>query len=618
MMSVRSVSSYPQDSTPWTWTTSASTSLQPPASSSTTSPSPPTHCEVPRDCWPGMEEGLSTQVVVSQQSEWHTLHSLPASHTLRELTQGPPEALLPSSLTSGHIQQPTSTQRGVEKSSVQEPGLQQPGPQQPGLQQPVLQQPGLQRPGLQQIGPQLSGVCQPDVQQPDHKTSSYFYNINATSTDCGGFKKVIGHHEHDPDRGWVSRRAEAHPVLTVSISVSTEAYSSLRLPPPRILHRHTSTPALMDTGAQLTVAGLPLIHALGVSEEELHPLSNSVRAANSQAMELIGGLFITVSGRDGAGNTRVSQQLCYITRNTTTLFISKSGCRDLGVVDKDFPSIGLNQSVSMASLEEQEIKTTESKLSGYGSNTKLSHQAVKPPIKCEHDEENNCVCPRRVLAPDAPTSLPFPATEQNRGKLQKWIIDHYGSSAFNQCECQPLPLMTGAPPLKLFIDPDAKPVAIHKPRPVPIHFQSKVKAGLDRDVALGVLEKIPVGVPTLWCSPMVVTPKKNGEPRRVVDLQALNRVALRQTHATESPYHQAVGIPRNTYKSILDAFEGYHSVPLEPSETHYTEFLSPWGRYKYLTSPQGFLAAGDGYTHRYDKIVKDVKDFKKCVDDTCL
>ena len=96
-------------------------------------------------------------------------------------------------------------------------------------------------------------------------------------------KQVIGHHEYDPDQGWVARRAESHPILTVSISVCGEAYSALRLPPPHVLHRHASTPALMDTGAQLTVAGLPL--------------SNSVRAANGQALELLGGMFITVSGR---------------------------------------------------------------------------------------------------------------------------------------------------------------------------------------------------------------------------------------------------------------------------------------------------------------------------------
>ena len=45
-----------------------------------------------------------------------------------------------------------------------------------------------------------------------------------------------------------------------------------------------------------------------------------------------------------------------------------------------------------------------------------------------------------------------------------------------------------------------------------------VKADLDRDVKLGLLEKVPMGVPTTWQSRMVVVAKKSGKPRRTVDL----------------------------------------------------------------------------------------------------
>ena len=445
-----------------------------------------------------------------------------------------------------------------------------------------------------------------------------FCNLSLSSNVHSNFKKrTIGHHEYDSSKGcWIAKRAEPHPTITVSVSVCGDAYPALQLPPPRQLHLHATTSALADTGAQLTVAGPFLLRILGLSEQEMIPLSNEVRAANNQNLALLGGLFITLSGEDGEGNTRVSKQLCYISQHCSTLFLSKAACRDLGIVGKEFPSIGSDYFNSVANIGEQEQE--EIKLSGYGSKTNLNPSKPKAHMKCEHDGEMTCVCPRRALAPDPPTVLPFPATEQNHEKLKQWIIQRYSSSAFNQCESQPLPLMTDTPPLKLYIDTNAEPVAIHKPRPVPIHFQAKVKAGLDRDCALGVLEKIRVGEPTTWCSPMVVTPKKNGEPRRVVDLQALNRVAVRQTHATMSPYHQAVSVPKGTYKTVTDAFEGYHSVPLRPSDTDYTVFLTPWGRYKYLTAPQGFLAAGDGYTARYDEIVKDFPDFTKCIDDTLL
>ena len=71
----------------------------------------------------------------------------------------------------------------------------------------------------------------------------------------------------------------------------------------------------------------------------------------------------------------------------------------------------------------------------------------------------------------------------------------------------------------LFIDESAKPSAVHVPSPVPIHFRKEVKAGLDRDVRLGVLERVPTNMPVTYCSRMVIATKSNGSPRWTVDLR---------------------------------------------------------------------------------------------------
>ena len=105
------------------------------------------------------------------------------------------------------------------------------------------------------------------------------------------------------------------------------------------------------------------------------------------------------------------------------------------------------------------------------------------------------------------------------------------------------------------IDPNAIPYASHKPIPIPVHGQEDVYAGLAQDVRLGVIEPVPVGTPVTWCHKMIVVPKKSGKPRRTVDLQKLNRYAIRETHHTESPFHQARAVPPNTYKSITGLME---------------------------------------------------------------
>ena len=107
------------------------------------------------------------------------------------------------------------------------------------------------------------------------------------------------------------------------------------------------------------------------------------------------------------------------------------------------------------------------------------------------------------------------------------------------------------PPLKLDVDPNVTPTAVHTPIPVPIHWQDEVKAQLDRDVKLGVIEPVPWGESTTWCSRMVTVAKHNGSPRRTIDLQALNDASMRQTHQTPPPFHLAMSVPKNTKKNYM-------------------------------------------------------------------
>ena len=113
--------------------------------------------------------------------------------------------------------------------------------------------------------------------------------------------------------------------------------------------------------------------------------------------------------------------------------------------------------------------------------------------------------------------------------------------------------MDKSPPVQLLIEEGVTPVAITKASPIPINWLSKIKAELDKDVRLGVIEKVPDNTPVTWCSRMGIVPKKNGDPRRVIDLRAVNKVTKPQTHHVESPYAQARKIPPKTWKTCSDA-----------------------------------------------------------------
>ena len=51
-----------------------------------------------------------------------------------------------------------------------------------------------------------------------------------------------------------------------------------------------------------------------------------------------------------------------------------------------------------------------------------------------------------------------------------------------------------------------------------LQFREKVKAGLEADCRMGVLEEVPANTPVEWMSRIITPSKKNGELRSMVDI----------------------------------------------------------------------------------------------------
>ena len=347
-------------------------------------------------------------------------------------------------------------------------------------------------------------------------------------------------------------------------------------------------PAMADTGCQSYLAGLECVQNLGLRKENLIDTSyNENACCKQQGDPYTWCCHIHISGTNKLGETVETHQITYITENSDKLFLSKQACIDLGMLTENFPTI------------------SETASNNEVSDTNNTIQNAK------------CGCHKRSLPPPLPTTLTLSCNRGQPREVTTVQLQYYASSTFNVCEHQPLPSMTG-PPMKLMIEPDAKPVAYHTPIPVLIHWQDEVKAGLDQDDQLHVIEPVPINDPVTWCHRMVIYAKKDGKPRCTVDLQALNAHATRDMHHTPSPFHQARSIPAWTKKTVSDAWNGYHSVPLREEDRAYTTFITPWGRYRYCTAPQGYVAAGDGYSSHFDGIVFNILNKVKVTDDTCL
>ena len=386
-----------------------------------------------------------------------------------------------------------------------------------------------------------------------------------------------------------------HPLITLAIEVSEEDCDKFGHKLPRRKLNSVNRIAVADTGAMAMVAGRELVSGLGLTLSDLIPVNMELSAANNSKLQILGGMFIKVWGRGKHGEKISTRQLCYIQDGDNKVYLSRGACESLGLISKLFPLVGDCPPVKSSSTGEI-----------------LSSQCDQ-----STSDGKKCSCPKREKPPQKPTELPYPPTEENVEKLKTWILNRYSSSTFNTCTSQKLNNMSG-PPLKIDVDPQITPSAVHTPIPVPVHWKDEVKAQLDRDVQLGVIEPVPWGEPTTWCSRMVTVPKEDGSPRRTVDLQALNDASVRQTHHTPAPFHQAMSVPHNTKKSVLDAWNGYHSLAIREEDRHLTTFITSWGRYRYCCAPQGFLASGDAYTRRFDEIIAHMKDKTKLIDDTLM
>lgn len=137
------------------------------------------------------------------------------------------------------------------------------------------------------------------------------------------------------------------------------------------------------------------------------------------------------------------------------------------------------------------------------------------------------------------------------------------SYALNLAEHQKLPLMDSHPPIPLEVYgwSHSQACCISYTCPCPIALEGCRKSRLWQ------------GCPPWrfrgshrWPSHMVSQDgrlcKTNGKPRRTVDFQALSAHATRDTHHTMSPFLQARSVPVDKKKTVFDAWNGYHSVPI--------------------------------------------------------
>ena len=382
---------------------------------------------------------------------------------------------------------------------------------------------------------------------------------------------------------WEDAKFRQHPVVSLMLSIDGKGTS-------------VSLTGVADTGAQCNIWSYTKFLEAGFNKCELYPVSSCFKVADKRRINIVGAFPGKFSGLSPNGSNVVCRAMVYVSTSIAGFYLSWDTMEDLGVLPKSFPTIG-EYLVDINHATEGDLNEIDADVCLASING------------------NACDCPERSPVPSRPTQLPFEPIPGNIPKMREWILDRYASSTFNTCPHRPLQQMEG-PPIEIHVSDSAVPRVCHTPAPIPLHWQEKVREDILRDEALGIIEEVPYGVPVTWCHRMVITRKHDGTPRRTVDLSPLNRYCRRESFYSESPFILARRVPGDTWKSVADAWNGYHSVPLRESDRHLTTFITPFGRYRYTRAPQGFLSSGDGYNRRFDAVLSEFLRKERCVDDT--
>ena len=112
-----------------------------------------------------------------------------------------------------------------------------------------------------------------------------------------------------------------------------------------------------------------------------------------------------------------------------------------------------------------------------------------------------------------------------------------------------------------------------------------------------------------WAAPIILVPKKDGTTRLCVDYRKLNAVTLGDPYPLPHVKDLINDIGKAKYITSLDLTKGYHQVPMESDSKLKTAFITPYGKYQYVTMPFGLVSAPSTFQRLMDHILQGLHGF---------
>ena len=337
-----------------------------------------------------------------------------------------------------------------------------------------------------------------------------------------------------------------------------------------------------DSAADCTIMGQHMMEQLGIHKGDLEPPDEEgVDAANKSPFRMIGRAKVTLEYYG-----RTVQDTIHVVEEETDFLVSWDSCIGLDILHKNYPnpiSMETPSTRSISKSRENETLTSEDKTEG---------ASVK-----------------RLLALVGNQDEP---SESDRKMVKDMLMTEYKDVFSVEEELKPM----NCTPMSIQLKPGFVPTRVCTPRKIGPALKPPTKKELDDMERKKTIVAVSADYATDWCHPFCPREKPSGGIRPTVDLKSLNEWVQRPAHPVTTPYEAVHSVtPGSRWYTVCDAKSGYHQIPLDEEAQDLTCFITPWGRYKFLRGPQGFVGTGDKYNYETDRAIAGVQDTTKVVDD---
>ena len=415
--------------------------------------------------------------------------------------------------------------------------------------------------------------------------------------------------------GHISRmcRSPRHAYESSASAVTMATASRGSAPTVRVFvtgRRTAEMEALPDTGADVSVAGLDFAPPIDELNDNLQPPTTHPRAVDGHTVRSRGSLPVQIR----LGDVTVSDTV-HIIPGVPRLLLSWKTAQALRLIPTDYPE-------QIASVAIPAPTPPQSPLPGVGCQTAVHRCTTatpdQPPPTAEPGRCSPLAPPSARSAPPVPppasvgprTALP---AASGRPAPADSPLDEFPDVLDGVIRAMP------GEEFRIHLREDATPFAVHAPRRIPLSLREPLRLELDKLERDGVIT--PVTAPTEWCSPIVVTPKRESSGVRLcVDLSQLNKAVKRELYQSNTPAECAASITASEAKwfSVFDAAKGYHQCPLAEASRPLTTFITPFGRYQYLRAPYGVSSISEHYNRRMDECFCGMDGIQRVVDDVIV